>query len=106
MVSDARWAGSSAIPGGGSHRLQCGKLYEDLDRESIGPDFRVRSTAAVPATSELGQLFDHKQTTRGHATIRAVDPKPTSTAALMPHSARTADHRRGRPLLLVPIRRW
>jgi hypothetical protein len=31
----------------------------------------------VPATSELGQVFDHKQTTRGHATIGAVDPKPS-----------------------------
>ena len=31
----------------------------------------------MTATSELGQLFDHKQTTRGHATIRAVDPYRT-----------------------------
>jgi hypothetical protein len=38
----------------------------------------------VPAT-ELGRLFDHKQTTRGHASIRAVDPKlPRTESAAAP----------------------
>jgi hypothetical protein len=45
---------------------------EMLLEMSIGRDYRYGSRAAVPATSELGQLFDHKQTTREHATIRAV----------------------------------
>jgi len=78
MTANRHWALSSAIDGTCFQRTLSSKLYERSNRESIGSDFGFGSRAAVPATSELGRVLDHKQTIRGHASMRAVDPNRTS----------------------------